>query len=140
MRETCASGTVGGKGGNILAYPAVNSLLSDVQSMEEATADVYGERGVKIRYRVRDLMWRPVGQLVRFVAVVHPTRGKILLMTTDLTLCPLDVIRIYGLRFKIEHMFRQAVRLIGSLPYHFWMMEIGCFQFRYKTVLNRLDR
>src|SRR5215472_2884041 len=68
----------------------VKSLLSDAQSMEEATADVYGERGVKIRYRVRDLMWRPVGQLVRFVVVVHPTRGKILLMTTDLTLCPLD--------------------------------------------------
>jgi hypothetical protein len=90
MREICASGTVGGKGGNILAYPAVKSLLSDVQSMEEATADVYGERGVKIRYRVRDLMWRPVGQLVRFVAVVHPTRGNIVLMTTDLALCPLD--------------------------------------------------
>src|SRR5215471_3363894 len=102
----------------------VKSLLSDAQSMEEATADVYGERGVKIRYRVRDLMWRPVGQLVRFVVVVHPTRGKILLMTTDLTLCPLDVIRIYGLRFKIEHMFRQAVRLIGSLSYHFWMRDM----------------
>src|SRR5499427_8165127 len=92
--------------------------------MEEVTADVYGERGVTIRYRVRDLMWRPVGQLVRFVAVVHPTKGKILLMTTDLTLCPLDVIRIYGLRFKIEHMFRQAVRLIGSLSYHFWMRDM----------------
>lgn len=108
----------------------VKSLLSDVQSMEEATANVYGERGVRIRYRVRDLMWRPVGQLVRFVAVVHPTRGKILLMTTDLTLCPLDVIRIYGLRFKIEHMFRQAVRLIGSLSYHFWMMEMTPLRYR----------
>jgi hypothetical protein len=111
----------------------VKSLLSDVQSMEEATADVYGERGVKIRYRVRDLMWRPVGQLVRFVAVVHPTKGKILLMTTDLTLCPLDVIRIYGLRFKIEHMFRQAVRLIGSLSYHFWMMEMTPLRYRMET-------
>jgi hypothetical protein len=108
----------------------IKSLLSDVQSMEEATADVYGERGVKIRYRVRDLMWRPVGQLVRFVAVVHPTKGKILLMTTDLTLCPLDVIRIYGLRFKIEHMFRQAVCLIGSLSYHFWMMEMTPLRYR----------
>jgi hypothetical protein len=130
MREICASGTVGGKGGNILAYPAVKSLLSDVQSMEEATADVYGERGVKIRYRVRDLMWRPVGQLVRFVAVVHPTRGNIVLMTTDLALCPLDVIRIYGLRFKIEHMFRQAVRLIGSLSYHFWMRDMTPLRYR----------
>jgi hypothetical protein len=51
-------------------------------------------------------------------------------MTTDLTLCPLDVIRIYGLRFKIEHMFRQAVRLIGSLSYHFWMMEMTPLRYR----------
>jgi hypothetical protein len=75
-------------------------------------------------------MWRPVGRLVRFVAVVHPTRGTILLMSTDLTLCALDIIKIYGLRFKIEHMFRQAVRLIGSLSYHFWMMDMKPLRYR----------
>jgi hypothetical protein len=42
-----------------------------------------------------------VGELVRFVAVVHPTRGKILLMSTDLTLDALDIISLYGFRFKI---------------------------------------
>jgi hypothetical protein len=47
-------------------------------------------------------MWRPVGRLVRFVAVVHPIRGSILLMSTDLTVCALDIISIYGLRFKID--------------------------------------
>ena len=97
----------------------VTSLLTDHKSMEEAVVNVYGEGGVKIRYCMRDLMWRPVGRLVRFVAVIHPTRGAILLMSTDLTLCALDIISIYGLRFKIEHMFRQAVRLIGSFFYHF---------------------
>jgi hypothetical protein len=28
-----------------------------------------------LRYRVCDLIWRPAGRLVRFVAVIHPTRG-----------------------------------------------------------------
>jgi hypothetical protein len=35
---------------------------------------------------VRDLMWRPVGQLVRFIAVIHPTTGKNLLMHLGLPL------------------------------------------------------
>jgi DDE superfamily endonuclease len=108
----------------------VNSLLRDVNSMEQAAANLYGERGVKIRYRMRDLMWRPAGQLVRFVAVIHPTRGKILLMSTDLTLGALDIIAIYGFRFKIEHMFRQALRQLGSLLYHFWMMEMTPLRYR----------
>ena len=75
-------------------------------------------------------MWRPVGRLVRFVAVIHPTRGTILLMSTDLTLCALDIISIYSLRFKIEHMFRQAVRVIGSFFYHFWMMDMKPLRYR----------
>src|SRR6516162_11766595 len=108
----------------------LKSLLSDVKSMEELVSPVYGEHGVKIRYRVRDLLWRPVGQLVRFVAVVHPTRGPIVLMTTDLSLGAIDIIRIYGLRFKIEHTFRQAAHQIGLFAYHFWMMDMRPLRYR----------
>ena len=74
-----------------------------------------------LRFRVADLLWRPVGILVRFVVVLHPQRGAILLMCTDLTLSPLDIIRIYGLRFKIEVSFKQSLRVIGAYAYHFWM-------------------
>ena len=74
-----------------------------------------------LRFRAADLLWRPVGILVRFVVVLHPQRGAILLMCTDLTLVPLDIIRIYGLRFKIEVSFKQALRVIGAYAYHFWM-------------------
>ena len=54
----------------------------------------------------------------------HPVRGKIVLMTTDLLLPALDIIELYGLRFKIEVAFKQAVHTIGTYAYHFWMKNM----------------
>jgi hypothetical protein len=102
----------------------LKSLLSDFRAFQAAPSPVYGEHNVTIRYRVRDLLWRPAGQLVRFVAVIHPARGTCLLMCTDVTLNAIEIMRLYGLRFKIEHSFKQAVRLIGSFAYHFWMHDM----------------
>ena len=102
----------------------LNSLLGDPASMHSAQSPVYGEHNVTINYRVCDLLWRPIGRLVRFVVVVHPARGRCLLMCTDTTLDAIEIVRLYGLRFKIEHSFKQAVRLIGSFSYHFWMRDM----------------
>ena len=99
----------------------VASLLRNAVRLQEATSPVYGEKNVTIRFAVADLLWRPVGILVRFVAVDHPRRGTILLMSTDLNLDPLEIIRVYGLRFKIELSFKQSLRVIGAYAYHFWM-------------------
>src|SRR5271166_4705296 len=55
---------------------------------------------------------------------IHPARGSCLLMCTDTSLEAIEIIRLYGLRFKIEHTFKQAVRLIGSFSYHFWMSDM----------------
>jgi len=99
----------------------VASLLNDENNLVKAPSPIYGETDVTLRYHAVDLLWRPVGILVRFVAVRHPNRGSILLMCTDLTLEPLSIIRIYGLRFKIEVSFKQALRVVGVYAYHFWM-------------------
>ena len=92
--------------------------------MEQADSPVYGENSVILKYRVCDLLWRPVGRLVRFVVVIHPSRGRCLLMSTDTSLSAIDIIRLYGLRFKIEHGFKQAVRVVGTFSYHFWMKQM----------------
>ena len=42
-------------------------------------------------------------------------------MGTDLCLPPIEMIRLYGLRFKIELSFKQALRMLGTYSYHFWM-------------------
>jgi len=89
-----------------------------------APSPVYDERGVVIRYLALDLLWRPLGRLVRFVFVDHPSRGRIILMTTLLSLGPLEVIRLYGLRFKIEVSFKSALHTLGSYAYHFWMRDM----------------
>jgi hypothetical protein len=99
----------------------IATLLKQTDRLQEAPSPVYGEKGVILRFRTADLLWRPVGILVRFVVVLHPQRGAILLLCTDLTLPPLDIIRIYGLRFKIEVSFKQSLHVIGAYAYHFWM-------------------
>jgi hypothetical protein len=107
----------------------LKSLLSDTGSMQEVASPVYGERHVILRYRVCDLLWRPAGRLVRFV-VIHLTRGSCLLICTDVSLTAIEIIRLYGLRFKIGHSFKQAARQIGSFSYHFWMKDMVPLRYR----------
>lgn len=99
----------------------LKTLFNDPDTMQTASSPVYGEKRTQIRFRSVDLIWRPVGILVRFVAVIHPVRGRCILMCTDLGLPALEIIRLYGLRFKIELSFKQAIRVLGTYAYHFWM-------------------
>jgi hypothetical protein len=89
-----------------------------------APSPVYDEKNVRIAYRAEDLLWRPVGRLVRFVFVRHPRRGEMILLCTDTRLDPLTVIALYGYRFKIEVGFRQAIHALGTYAYHFWMAKM----------------
>ena len=51
-------------------------LFDDVDKMIEAPSPVYGETNVTLRYHYIDLLWRPIGIMVRFVLVDHPARGR----------------------------------------------------------------
>lgn len=103
---------------------ALASLLDDLTQMMSMPSPVYGEHSVTLHYRVANLLWRPVGRIVRFVAVSHPTRGPVILLCSDVDLEATEIIRAYGLRFKIEYGFKQIVHLVGAFSYRFWMKRM----------------
>lgn len=102
----------------------LRDLFKDRHLFEAHPSPVYGERGVEILCHTLELYWRPTGRLARFVLVIHPTRGNLVLLTTDLSLDALEVVRCYGVRFKIEVTFKQAVHSVGTWCYHFWMADM----------------
>lgn len=102
----------------------LKDLANDKAAMSEMPSPVYGEKNVVLRYRMLDLLWRSAGIIVRFVIVLHPRRGIIFLMTTDLNLSASDIVQLYGLRFKIEVSFKQTLHTIGTYAYHFWMSDM----------------
>jgi DDE superfamily endonuclease len=108
----------------------------------QAQSPVYGEEKVTLEYSSVDLLWRPIGRMARFVLVKHPTRGKLILLTTNMSLDPIAVIKLYGLRFKIEVSFKQAINTIGAYAYHFSMMEMTPIKWGAgdQSLINRSDK
>jgi hypothetical protein len=102
----------------------LKNLWNEHERFRCVASPIPGETRVRLRYRSEDLLWRPVGQLVRFVWIDHPRRGRLLLMTTDLELDPLQVLVLYSYRFRIEVGFKQALHTLGTYAYHFWMMAM----------------
>jgi hypothetical protein len=102
----------------------ITTLLNNRKALCQVASPLFGEQNITLHYAVRDLLWKPVGRLVRFVAVAHPSKGSWLLLCTDMSLEPIEIIRLYGLRFRIEHSFKQAVHTIGTFCYRFWMKEM----------------
>lgn len=99
----------------------LKELAQDDAAFISAPSPVYGENNVTLHYRCLDLMWRPAARIMRFVIVRHPHRGTIFLLSTDLTLDPLEILMLYAYRFKIELGFRQGIHVLGAYAYHFWM-------------------
>jgi hypothetical protein len=102
----------------------LRDVFKQPSEMSHVIIPIYDDKPIEIAYRCLDLFWRPVGLLVRFVFVMHPKRGNVILMSTDTSLNPIEIIKIYALRFKIEVSFKQAINSIGTHAYHFWMMTM----------------
>ncbi len=87
-------------------------------SFEQARIELYGQ--VKdVAFLCLDLLWKPVGEKMRFVLVADGDE-RFILMGSDLTLGARDMILAYSYRFKIEVSFKVLKHLIGAFFYRFW--------------------
>lgn len=87
--------------------------------MKGITVRAYGET-MEITYWCEDLIWKGLGQTVRYVGTVFPGGKSAILMCTDLTLSPAEIIEIYSMRMRIEQGFKVLVHHVGAYAYHFW--------------------
>ena len=91
---------------------------SRAEAFEQAAIELYGCCKT-VSFLCLDLIWKPVGDKIRFVLVVDGTE-RFILMCSDLTLSAQDIVRAYSLRFKIEVSFKVLKHLMGAFYYRFW--------------------
>lgn len=85
----------------------------------EATLTIYGKLET-VSFLCVDLLWgKDLYQELRFV-LVNLGANQSILVSTDLTLCPEQIICLYSYRFKIECCFRELKQVIAGFAYRFW--------------------
>jgi hypothetical protein len=88
------------------------------EAFEQTAIELYGCCKT-VSFLCLDLIWKPVGEKVRFVLVTDGAE-RFILMCSDLTLSAPDIIRAYSYRFKIEVSFKVLKHLMGAFFYRFW--------------------
>ena len=92
-------------------------------SFERADVVMYGSRK-QVEYYVTDLLWgQGLYQELRFVLVKYDGLRSIL-VSSDLSLLPEQIIGIYAHRAKIEDCFREFKQNLGGFGYHFWTKSL----------------
>lgn len=91
---------------------------SRAAAFEQTAIELYGCCKT-VSFLCLDLIWKPVGEKIRFVLVEDGTE-RFILMCSDLTLPAPDIVRAYSLRFKIEVSFKVLKHLMGAFFYRFW--------------------
>jgi hypothetical protein len=91
---------------------------SQAVAFEQAVIELYGCCKT-VSFLCIDLIWKPVGEKIRFVLVIDGPE-RFILMCSDLTLSAPDIVRAYSLRFKIEVSFKVLKHLMGTFYYRFW--------------------
>jgi hypothetical protein len=85
-----------------------------------AEMNLYGKDQI-VKYFCINLLWgKGLYQNLRFVLTVFEDGAKSILVSTDLTLSPESIIRLYCHRFKIECAFRELKQVVAGFSYHFW--------------------
>jgi hypothetical protein len=104
------------KYGEQVCFKNVFETWSD--RFQNAEVVLYGKKEV-IKYLCLDLLWKPLGRIVRFVLVKHGSTPFIL-MCSDLNVPALQIVELYSYRFKVEVTFKSLKQTLGSFCYHFW--------------------
>jgi hypothetical protein len=85
---------------------------------ETVKTEIYNKTET-VKYYTVDLLWRPIKDTLRFV-LIESSRGRIILMTSDLKLDIQNAARLYCNRSTIETLFNILKNLLGGMKYHFW--------------------
>ena len=93
-------------------------LFDHMYLFEKLECSVYGKTE-EVFALALNLLWRPTGDLVRFV-LARTSRGPIVLMCNNLEIEAVTALRLYCARTRIETAFDMLKNLIGAFRYRFW--------------------
>jgi DDE superfamily endonuclease len=116
--ETPGPGRPGKYGDKVKLYEVFDHL----HLFDKTRCQVYGALE-DVSYLAADLLWKPTGELIRFVFALT-RRGPIVLMCSDLAMHPVMAIELYCTRVRVETMFAMLKHLIGAFRYHFWSKRL----------------
>lgn len=97
-------------------------VFDHLHFFEHTRCQVYGAIE-DVAYLALDLLWKPTGELIRFVFALT-RRGPIVLMCSDLAMHPVMAIELYCTRVRVETLFAMLKHLIGAFCYHFWSKRL----------------
>jgi hypothetical protein len=97
-------------------------VFDHLHLFEHTPCQVYGAIE-DVAYLAADLLWKPTGELIRFVFALT-SRGPIVLMCSDLAMPPVMAIELYCTRVRVEIMFAMLKHLLGAFCYHFWSKRL----------------
>lgn len=80
--------------------------------------NTYGETK-RLEILCLDLVWQAIREKLRFV-LVKDESSTFILVCSDLSMSPEEIVELYACRFKIEVTFKMVKHIIGGLYYHFW--------------------
>lgn len=104
---------------------------------QEAAIEIYREKKL-LSFLCLDLIWKPIKEKVRFVLVIDG-KETFILMCSDLTLSPQNIIKAYSYRFKIEVSFKILKHFMGVFFYHFWTSAWPRIGKRNQSDLSSMD-